>query len=66
MVISNKACIFFWVRQEKGEVDIQKTLYQLNYCAPILLSPKNKQTTTKKKNTDKNHHSQNVLKYDLK
>lgn len=42
MVISNKACIFFWVRQEKGEVDIQKTLYQLNYCAPILLSPRKK------------------------
>lgn len=65
MVISNKACIFFWVRQEKGEVDIQKTLYQLNYCAPILLSPRktNKQTT---KNTDKNNLSQSVLKYDLK
>lgn len=47
MVISNKACIFFWVRQEKGEVDIQKTLYQLNYCAPILLSPR-KKTNNKK------------------
>lgn len=51
MVISNKACIFFWVRQGgKGEVDIQKALYQLSYCAPILLSPKNNQ----KKPTDKN------------